>query len=215
MREIENSVTDTWGGVEELSSQSDRIGKVVDVINDIASRVNVLALNAAIEATKAGEFGKGFMVVAREIRNLASQTSEATQEVALLIHSVQRSIESVDKVMSSGLKKMKQSGKLTDKAVKALMDIQSLVQSDKQRMQTIASALIKMQNSSHEVGEAMQQVASVSEMNRKSVNIVDSLTKSMSEQLQAINDLVLSMEDMARSEQQMLTKFTLMESVRE
>ena len=215
MREIENSVTDTWGVVEELSTQSDRIGKVVDVINDIASRVNVLALNAAIEATKAGEFGKGFMVVAREIRSLASQTSEATREVALLIHSVQGSIDSVDKVMSSGLKKMKQSGKLTDKAVKALMDIQSLVQSDKQRMQTIASALIKMQNSSHEVGEAMQQVASVSEMNRKSVNIVDSLTKSMSEQLQAINDLVLSMEDMARSEQQMLTKFTLMESVRE
>ena len=215
MREIENSVTDTWGVVEELSTQSDRIGKVVDVINDIASRVNVLALNAAIEATKAGEFGKGFMVVAREIRSLASQTSEATREVALLIHSVQGSIDSVDKVMSSGLKKMKQSGKLTDKAVKALMDIQSLVQSDKQRMQTIASAVIKMQNSSHEVGEAMKQVASVSEMNSKSVNIVDSLTKSMSEQLQAINDLVLSMEDMARSEQQMLTKFTLMESVRE
>jgi methyl-accepting chemotaxis protein len=215
MKEIENSVTDTWGIVEDLSTQSDQIGKVVDVINDIASRVNVLALNAAIEATKAGDFGKGFMVVAREIRSLANQTSEATREVALLIHTVQGSIDSVDKVMSSGLKKMKKSGQLTDQAVSALIDIQKLVQSDKQRMQSIASAIIKMQNSSHAVGEAMQQVASVSEMNTKSVNIVDSLTKSMSEQLQTINGLVQSVEEMARSEQQMLTKFTLMETVRE
>lgn len=215
MKEIENSVTDTWGIVEELSTQSDQIGKVVDVINDIASRVNVLALNAAIEATKAGDFGKGFMVVAREIRGLANQTSEATREVALLIHTVQRSIDNVNKVMSSGLKKMKKSGQLTDQAVRALIDIQKLVQTDKQRMQSITSAIIKMQNSSHEVGEAMKQVSSVSEMNTKSVNIVDSLTQSMSEQLKTMSELVQSMEEMARSEQQMLTKFTLMENVHE
>ena len=69
-----------------------RIDIIVEMIDDIASRVNVLALNAAVEATRAGDFGKGFMVVANEIRKLAKNTATATQEVTQLVGTVQNSI---------------------------------------------------------------------------------------------------------------------------
>jgi methyl-accepting chemotaxis protein len=209
MKIIEDSVSDTWSIVEELGKHSERIDTVVELINDIASRVNVLALNAAIEATKAGEFGQGFMVVAREIRSLAKNTSEATTEVANLIHSVQTAITRVEKVMTDGLDKMKQSASLTDHAVKSLGKIQDFVKLDKQRMKNIAEAMEKMQSTSRNVGTAMDNVASVSATNMSAISQVTALTKGMSDQLTAVSDLAQSLEAMARSEQQMLAKFIL------
>ncbi|MBN1782913.1 substrate-binding domain-containing protein [bacterium] len=211
MKVIEESVSDTWSIVEDLGKNSERIDDVVELINDIASRVNVLALNAAIEATKAGEFGHGFMVVAREIRSLAKSTSDATTEVATLINTVQGSISRVEKVMNDGLGKMRESTKLTDSAMSALNKIQHLVKLDKQRMQNIANAMEKMQASSHKVGEAMKNVSDLSENNMAAVEQVNTLTREMSEQLHVAAELAQALESMSQSEQQMLAKFILID----
>ena len=211
MQVIEKSVTNIGQIVEELGEHSERIDTVVDLIDDIASRVNVLALNAAIEATKAGEFGKGFMVVANEIRTLAKNTATATKEVGELIGTVQTDISKVEKVMSEGLEKVQHSSELTDNAMKALSEIQDMVEIDKQRIQNIARAMIDMQNSSHQVGEAMENVATASEKNMLAVEQVNTLTKDMTGQLNNVTDLAKSLEAMAKGEQQMLAKFSLLE----
>jgi len=209
---IEESVSNTWNIVGELEKHSERIDTVVDLINDIASRVNVLALNAAIEATKAGEYGKGFMVVANEIRNLAKNTAEATREVAELINTVQSDIVQVEKVMTDGLGKVKNTITMTDKAMKGLDDIQKRVKIDKRRIQNIAQAMNNMQKSSHLVGEAMNHVAKASEKNIIVVEQVNSLTIEMTSQLEIVSELARSLESMAQGEQKMLAKFNVMQS---
>jgi methyl-accepting chemotaxis protein len=209
MKTLEKSVTDTWQIVEELGKHSERIDGVVDLIKDIASRVNVLALNAAIEATRAGESGKGFMVVAKEIRQLAKNTGDATQEVNTLIGSVKTDIVKVEKVMNEGLVKISQSADLTNQAGQALNKINNLVRIDQDRLKNIAAAMLRMQQFSHDVGLAMDRVASVSSKNTQTVEEVNTATNEMSDQLENVANLSRDLEEMAKGEQDLMAKFTL------
>lgn len=208
---IDQSVTDTWQITQELADHSDRIDKVVDIIDNIASRVNVLALNAAIEATKAGKYGQGFTVVADEIRKLSKNTATATKEVGELVIAVKTDIIRMERAMSEGMEKVKISSALTDNTMKVLGNIQDMVEIDKQRMQNIAKAMIGMQNSSHQVGRAMETVSSASEKNLVSVEKVNELIDAMTEQLSNVTSLAQSLKIMAKGEEEMLAKFSLLE----
>ncbi len=209
MKTIEKSVSDTWHIVEDLEKHSERIDVIVELIDDIASRVNVLGLNAAIEAASAGEYGKGFAVVADEIRKLAKNTAKATGEIIGLVDTIQRGISLVEKVMGDGLEKVKESAGLTDKAVVALDDIRKLVKVDQKRMYNIASSMTKMRDFSHQVGEAMGNVSAVSEKNSSVVREVNVSTQEMSSQLEGVASLAKSLESMAKAEQELLVMFNL------
>jgi methyl-accepting chemotaxis protein len=209
MQTIEKSVEDTWRIVEELGKHSEQIDTIVEMIDDIASRVNVLALNAAVEATRAGDYGKGFMVVANEIRKLAKNTASATQEVTELVSTVQNSIHKVEKVMSGGLDQVKESTQMTGTAQNSLQNIKKLVEMDKERMQKIAGTIMDMQRFSNQVGEAMETVAVVSEKNAETVGQVNTATQQVSTQLGDLATLAQLLEQMSRGEQQLLAKFNL------
>ena len=209
MKAIEKSVGDTWHIVEDLGKHSERIDVIVELIDDIASRVNVLGLNAAIEAASAGEYGKGFAVVADEIRKLAKNTAKATGEIIGLVDTIQGGIYQVEKVMGSGLEKVRESAGLTDKAVNALEDIRKLVQVNQKRMYKIASSIAEMRDFSHQVGEAMGNVSAVSEKNGLVVKEVNVSTQEMSSQLEGVSLLAKSLENMARAEQELLVMFNL------
>ncbi|MGE5587321.1 MAG: methyl-accepting chemotaxis protein, partial [Clostridia bacterium] len=93
MDDIRSQAEAVAAGIKELGAHSSEIGKIIEVIDDIAEQTNLLALNAAIEAARAGEHGKGFAVVADEVRKLAERSGKATKEIAGLISTMQRSIE--------------------------------------------------------------------------------------------------------------------------
>ncbi len=206
---IEKSVTGTWKIADELARHSERIDGSVELIEDITSRVNVLALNAVIEATRAGESGRGFMTVANEIRTLARNTREAAREITDLIHTVKTDIDQIEKVMSDGLERIRQSTGLTDEAVTSVQDIRRLVDSHKQRMMNISESLRRMQSFSQRVGEAMESVASVSGKNAAVVEGVGRSTVEMGARMEEVAASARLLEEMAKTEQQLLTRFDL------
>ncbi|MBL4842374.1 MAG: hypothetical protein JKY47_16270 [Thalassospira sp.] len=115
---LAENINQTSGQIILLKKDSDAIGSVIDVINGIAEQTNLLALNAAIEAARAGEQGRGFAVVADEVRNLAARTSQSTQEVQEMVSKIQHGTERAVQLMQTALKETEQTVELSEESTK-------------------------------------------------------------------------------------------------
>ena len=209
VKSVETAVTEAWHKVEELGKNSEKIDTVIDLIQDITSRVNVLALNASIEATQAGHEGQGFMVVANEVRRLSRNATTATKEITQLISQIQEDIGKIEKVMSSGLNQVQKSAQQTIESQDALRHIKNLVEIDQSRLKSIADAVAEIQTYSYRVEEAMTQVTEISERNTQSVQNVNQTTHDMVTQLNQVMSLASTLETMAQSELELLSKFNV------
>jgi len=116
MRDIAKVVKNSAENIEKLGESSKQIGEIISVIDDIADQTNLLALNAAIEAARAGEQGRGFAVVADEVRKLAERTTEATKQIAIMIKGIQSETEAAVLAMNKGTAEVTNGIELADKA---------------------------------------------------------------------------------------------------
>ncbi|MBI5192581.1 MAG: methyl-accepting chemotaxis protein [Nitrospirae bacterium] len=162
VQEIAETVKDSTSLMVSLSGRSKQIGDIVNVINEIADQTNLLALNAAIEAARAGEQGKGFAVVADEVRKLSERTAKATSEIGSMIGLIQdeiektvSSMEGVSKKVGVGVDFSFQAGEALRKIVGSVNELQSMVQQ-------IASATEEMSATSEEISRDIMTVANVS-----------------------------------------------------
>jgi len=154
--------------VQEMGRRSEQIGAIVETIDDIASQTNLLALNAAIEAARAGEHGKGFAVVADEVRKLAESATVATKEIAGLIKEVQQTIGEAVTAMAQGTDEVEAGMRQADESGQALKTILSAVESVNQQVKEISSAAQEMDTSATELVGAMDSVSAVVEENTAS-----------------------------------------------
>ena len=165
MFEIKNVVAAAAGKVEELGKLGEKIGAVVETIDDIAEQTNLLALNAAIEAARAGEHGRGFAVVADEVRKLAERSQRETKAISELIREVQAGTKDAVSAMEQGSAKVEQGSARADEAGKALGEILTAVDATVSQVTQIATAASEMANGARGVVEAMSSISAVVEEN--------------------------------------------------
>jgi len=223
--------------VKEMGQRSDQIGAIVETIDDIASQTNLLALNAAIEAARAGEHGKGFAVVADEVRKLAERASVATKEIAGLIKSIQQSVTEAVVAMDEGAKEVQTGVAKADAAGEALTSILKAVEAVNQqaeaalgaaqRMNTASAELVnamdavsavveentaateEMAAGASEVTRAIENIASVSEENSASVEEVSASAEEMNAQVEEVSASAQSLTEMAQALQEVVARFQL------
>ncbi len=195
MKRIADAVHTSAEIVKALGNSSTQIGEIIEVIDDIADQTNLLALNAAIEAARAGEQGRGFAVVADEVRQLAERTSKATNEIARMITTIQADTKEAVSSMTNATVRAKEGITLADQAGDSLKNIVTMIQGLTALMSDIASA--------------SAQQSSVSEQISKNVEAISSVTQQSATGTQQIARAAEDLNRLTERLQQEVARFTL------
>jgi methyl-accepting chemotaxis protein len=163
MHRIGETVLDTSKRVSYLGELSDRIEQITEFISDISNRTNLLALNASIEAVRAGAAGRGFTIVADEVRNLAEHSSRAAGEINYLIEDIQNGMSEAVMAMDLGNREVEESTQMVDEAGVSLREILGAVDTSARSASEITDATQKQLKSSQDIVRIMEDIAKIAE----------------------------------------------------
>jgi methyl-accepting chemotaxis protein len=172
--------------VREMGRRSDEIGAIVETIEDIASQTNLLALNAAIEAARAGEHGKGFAVVADEVRKLAERSSQSTKEIGGLIRTIQNTVNEAVTAMDESSKEVEDGVKLATTAGEALSAILNAANDVYQQAQEAGKAAEMMNTSSNDLVQSVDSVSAVVEQNTAATEEMSASSTEVTQSIESI-----------------------------
>ncbi len=189
---LANEIEQAAKVIQELKSDSEGIGSVLDVIRGISEQTNLLALNAAIEAARAGEHGRGFAVVADEVRTLASRTQESTIEIQEMIEKLQHGADSAVIVMDRGIETVGASVKQASQTGESL--------------QTITAVVNKISDINAQIASAIEEQSAVAEDINKNIVTVDSLAQRSDE---ASSNTAAATEQLTQLLSRMVSRFKL------
>lgn len=169
MNRIAEVVRESSKTVQALGKSSDQIGEIVQVIDDIADQTNLLALNAAIEAARAGEQGRGFAVVADEVRKLAERTTKATKEIATMIKQIQKDTSGAVVSMKQGTEEVETGKALAEKAGLSLQEIIHGAEQVVNIVTKVATASREQSNAAEQISKNIESISSVTQESGKGI----------------------------------------------
>ena len=209
MQKIETSVSASADVISQLGEESDKIGKIVDAISAIADQTNLLALNAAIEAARAGEHGKGFAVVADEVRKLAEQSQSSAREISELIGSIQAKAQDAVQAMQEGVINVKHGADAVDGAGKTFGEIIQMVtdvEEGSHHMEKIVDDLVK---NTAVITQAVENINTKSREVAKESETVSAASEEQTATMHEISDASRSLAEMAQNLQNVTSKFKI------
>ncbi|NCO66340.1 MAG: hypothetical protein COW32_01725 [Candidatus Aquicultor secundus] len=191
MEAMRSTVLSSADKIQALGQKSKQIGEIIEVIDDIAEQTNLLALNAAIEAARAGEHGKGFAVVADEVRKLAERSTRATGEIAELIKGIQdETMQAVD-AMEKGTSEVEAANQLTQRVGKAITEMMDSTEEVMMEIASVRSASSQMTVSQDKALESINSIAHIADEN---IAFTQEVTASSEQVLKSVSDMIRSHE---------------------
>ena len=180
--------------MDTLSGQAEGIGQIMGVISDIADQTNLLALNAAIEAARAGEAGRGFAVVADEVRKLAEKTMGATHEVGQVISGIQEGTRKSASGVDLSINTIQEATNLANQSGETLRSIVGLVDETNDQVRAIATASEEQSAASEEINRSVEQVATISSQTAAAMSQAAQATGELARQAQVLMGLINDMK---------------------
>lgn len=215
MSKIISVTNDSAKKIRELAERSGEITAVLDVIRKIADQTNLLALNAAIEAARAGEAGRGFAVVADEVKRLAEGSAKSSEEIDGLIKQIQEDAQATVKSIEGGSKEIMEGRLVIDKALKALNDIASKVKEVSVNVTDVAGTTQAQVNEIEQLSKAASEIAAVSEQNASATEEASAATEQQTAGTQEIAASVQKMATMAVDLSKIASEFKIPEGSQE
>ncbi|PAQ13508.1 chemotaxis protein [Bacillaceae bacterium SAOS 7] len=195
MNSIRASVQDGVSEIKNLNEHSAEIGQIISVITQISEQTNLLALNAAIEAARAGEHGKGFAVVAEEVRKLAEESKQSSDQIASLITTMQQATTRSASVIEKSETEVESGIQLTVEAGEAFMHILHSVEQVAAQIQEVSATAEEMSASSEEVTASVGEMADIS---REAANATSEVVRLSEQQLQSSKDNTKAIEQLSK-----------------
>ncbi|MBI5750921.1 MAG: methyl-accepting chemotaxis protein [Hydrogenophilales bacterium] len=190
IEKVAKTVSESAVAISELGQRSIQIGQILSVIKDIADQTNLLALNAAIEAARAGEQGRGFAVVADEVRKLAERTTSATAEISTMVGAIQGDTQQAVETMRQSSDDVREGVALANEAGKALKDISRSVEQVVDMIGHIADSTRTQSDASESLTETVEGIARMAEENRRAIEHAVSDSREMTNRSKGLQGII-------------------------
>ena len=187
MRRLSQLIQDTHAQVSALTQSSTKVTSIIDVINGLADQTNLLALNAAIEAARAGEAGRGFSVVADEVRSLAQKTVAATTDIAVIVNELRQQTQQMDQLMTSGLNLATQGERSSGEVAQAIDGITGSMEHLSAEMSQVVVAIEQISCTTEEIAAKVEDINLHTGKTKTLRLSLDEHTQGLSRQVEALN----------------------------
>ncbi|WP_019155055.1 methyl-accepting chemotaxis protein [Robertmurraya massiliosenegalensis] len=207
MNTVQDQVAKIADNIQVLGTRSKEIGKIVDLISQVSEQTNLLALNAAIEAARAGEHGKGFAVVADEVRKLAVESNNATDNIRTLISQIQREINEVTLSMEEGKNSVKSGIEKVNETGNSFQEITDMISNISTQAQEVSAIVEEVNASTEDMVQKMSEIATISQQAAGNSQQVAASAEEQNASMEEITASAHTLSGMAQELQENVSKF--------
>lgn len=209
MQKFRNAIQEVAAGISNLESISDEIDEILNIINNIAEQTNLLALNAAIEAARAGEAGRGFSVVADEIRELAEESVSSAGEIRKLVEDVKSETKTASVRMTEGINEIQNGEEVVGSAENSFADIEQKIKNAAAGIDSSIKIVADVDRYSEEIVGEVSEIASISEQTSANTEEVAAASEEQNASIEEIISLADSLAEMSANLNSLVNKFDL------